>query len=153
MKKIIVANWKMNPHSQKEAEIIFKDLSLQTKNYKKTDIIVCPSFPFLSIYKNIKNKNIKLGAQNTSLEIEGSYTGEVSPSMLKSVNVDYVILGHSERRQMGETNIMVNKKILNTLKGKLLPILCLGESVRDPDGIYLTFIKHSQINDFNIILK
>lgn len=142
MKKIIVANWKMNPRSIKEAELIFKDLSLLVKSSKNSEVVVCPPFPFLLAYKNIKNKNIILGAQNAAVEFEGSYTGEISPSMLKSLNVSYVILGHGERRLLGETNSIINKKILNILKSKLSPILCVGESVRDVDGVYLTFIKH-----------
>ncbi len=140
MKKIIIANWKMNPPSVKEAEIIFKDIALLSKSYKNSQIIICPPFPFLSIGK--KNKKIKLGAQNVSSQWEGSFTGEVSPSMLRNFQVEYVIIGHSERRALGETNQIVNKKILNSLKAKLQPILCIGESVRDPEGIYLSFIKH-----------
>lgn len=142
MKKIIVANWKMNPQSVKEAEVIFKGLIPVVKSSKNTDLVICPPFPFLSVYQKVKSKKLNLGAQNVSEESEGPYTGEVSPSMLRSMGVNHVIIGHSERRSIGETNRIVNKKVLNALKGKLLPILCVGESVRDNEGVYLNFIKH-----------
>ena len=101
--KIIVANWKMNPQSKKEAEIIFRGISTSIKNLKSVDIVVCPPFPFIYIKEKIKNKSIKLGSQDIFYEKEGSFTGEVSASMLKNMGVEYVIVGHSERRAMGET--------------------------------------------------
>lgn len=146
MKKIIVANWKMNPRSVKEAELIFKGVTGLIKGYKNTEVVICPPYPYLSIYQKNRNKNIHLGSQNISEESEGSFTGEISPLMLKGFKTEYVIVGHSERRAMGETNQIVNKKILNSLKGKLQPIFCIGESVRDSEGVYLSFIKH-QINE------
>ncbi|HUC88710.1 MAG TPA: triose-phosphate isomerase [Candidatus Paceibacterota bacterium] len=143
MKKLIVANWKMNPQSQKEAEIVFNGIVKIAKSSRNIDIIVCPPFPFLSIGKKIKIKikNLMLGAQNASEEAEGAYTGEVSPKMLAGLGVKYVIVGHSERRALGETDQTINKKIINALKSKISPILCIGESIRDAGGDYLSFIK------------
>lgn len=140
MTKLVVANWKMNPQSQKEAEILFKGVSTLVKNIKDTKVIICPSFSHLFISKKFKNKKIILGAQNVAQEIEGSYTGEVSPKMLKNMGVNYVIIGHSERRSQGENNKNINEKILNSLKFKLIPILCVGESKRDHDGFYLSYV-------------
>ncbi|HEY5588593.1 MAG TPA: triose-phosphate isomerase [Candidatus Paceibacterota bacterium] len=141
MNRIVVANWKMNPSSQKEAEVLFKESYSLAKNIKNTQIILCPPFPFLFISKKFKNKKVMLGSQNVSTEQEGSYTGEVSPIMLKNMGVSHVIVGHSERRRLGETNKIVNEKILNILKYKLSPILCVGESSRDADGKFLSFVE------------
>ena len=146
MNKIVVANWKMNPSSQKEAEVLFKESYSLAKNIKNTQIIICPPSPFLFIAKKFKNKKVMLGSQNVSTETEGSYTGEVSPLMLKNMGVSYVIIGHGERRRLGETNKIVNTKILNSLKFKLFPILCVGESNRDRDGLFLSFVEE-QIKD------
>lgn len=140
MSKFVVANWKMNPQSQKEAEVLFKGLSTLVKNIKNTQIIICPPFPYLFISKKFKNKKIILGSQNVSNFAEGSYTGEVSPKMLKDMGVSYNIVGHSERRRMGENNKNINEKILNLLKFKISPIICVGENKRDHDGFYLSFV-------------
>jgi triosephosphate isomerase len=141
MSKIIVANWKMNPQSQKEVEVFLSHISLASKNIKNTQIIICPPNPFLFIFKKNKNKKIILGAQNISCEVEGSYTGEVSPKMLLNMGVKNVIIGHSERRRMGENDKIINKKILNSIKFKLSPIICIGENNRDREGFYLSFVK------------
>jgi triosephosphate isomerase len=139
--KVIIANWKMNPYSKKEAEIIFKNISNSIKNLKNVEVIVCPPFPYLYIKEKIKNKKLKLGSQDVFSLQEGPYTGEVSIKMLKNLGVEYVIIGHSERRMIGDTNDIVNKKILITLKSKINPIFCVGENVRDANGFYLSFIK------------
>jgi triosephosphate isomerase len=141
MTKIVVANWKMNPHLQKDAETLFKNTIKEIKNAKNNKIIICPPFPFLFIAQKSKNKKIILGAQNCSKEIDGSHTGQVSVEMLKSMKVNYVIVGHSENRTLGEDNKIINKKILNLFKFKISPILCIGETYRDKDGVYLSFIE------------
>ncbi|MFA6393174.1 MAG: triose-phosphate isomerase [Candidatus Paceibacterota bacterium] len=139
--KVIIANWKMNPHSKKEAEVIFKGISNSTKNLKNVEVIVCPPFPYLYLKEKVKSKKLKLGSQDVFSLPEGSYTGEVSIKMLKNLGVEYIIIGHSERRVIGDTNDIVNKKILVTLKSKISPIFCIGENVRDANGFYLSFIK------------
>ncbi len=141
MKKLIVANWKMNPKSQKEAEILFKNIAKGVKNIKNTEIVVCLPFLFLFGIKKLKNKKIILGAQNVASEQSGAYTGEISSEMLYDAGVKYVIVGHSERRALGETNEIINKKLIQNLKSKLIPILCVGESVRSHDGFYLATVK------------
>ena len=146
MPQIIVANWKMNPQSTKEAEVLFHSVQKEAKSIKNTKIIVCPPFPFLHIFKKFKHKNVSLGAQNVSEEQEGSRTGEVSPKMLLCMGVSSVIVGHGERRAQGETNKIINQKILNLLKFKLSPILCIGESNKDRDGFYLSFVA-DQVKD------
>ena len=139
--KIIVANWKMNPESYKEAEVILNTLLKDLKIKKGDDIVICPPFPYLSIFKNKKIKNLHIGAQDVFEEKEGSHTGEVSIKMLMNEKVEYVILGHSEKRKNGENNLIINQKLSLVLKNKLIPILCVGEITRDHAGEYLKFIK------------
>jgi len=141
LNKLLVANWKMNPQTKKDAEVIFNKISGLVKNIKKVDVVVCPPYPYLYIKDKIKNKKLKLGSQDVFYEKEGSYTGEVSVSQLKNFGVEYIILGHSERRKLGDTNIDINKKIITTIKNTLNPIFCVGEVNRDVNGFYLSFIK------------
>ncbi|GAG06646.1 unnamed protein product, partial [marine sediment metagenome] len=122
MKKLIIANWKCNPVSVKKAE---KDLNIIDKGVKKTkhEVVVCAPF----IYLFSKVKNIKLGAQDCFWKETGPYTGEISALMLKNIDVKYVIIGHSERRALGETEEIIEKKLRGALKVGLIPILCIGE--------------------------
>ena len=146
MAKIVVANWKMNPQSQKEVEFLLSKMQTEAKNVKNTQIVICPPFPFLYLFKKLKSKKIFLGSQNISSGIEGPYTGEVSPKMLKNLGVQYFIVGHSERRALGESDKIINEKVLNLLKFKFTPIICIGEATRDKDGFYLSYIGE-QIKD------
>jgi triosephosphate isomerase len=131
MKPLIVANWKMNPSSWKEAKQLFNSLKRGLRNIKKAEVVVCPPFPYLSIITN-KLSFIKLGAQDCFWQEKGAFTGEVSPLMLKDLGAKYVILGHSERRQIiGETDEQIAKKIVEVLKFNLRPILCVGESAKE----------------------
>jgi triosephosphate isomerase len=141
MKKLIVANWKMNPSSEKEALDLISKISVISRKNKNIEIVVCPPFPFLYIYKKLKIKNIKLGSQNIFYESEGSFTGQVSHKMLSSLGVSYVIVGHSESRLQGDTNDIVNKKIFGALKARINPVLCIGEDDREDHTKYLNFIK------------
>lgn len=131
MKPLIVGNWKMNPLNQKAANQLFNSLKRGLKNVRKIEVVICPPFPYLSIINN-QLSFIKLGAQNCFWQQKGAFTGEISPQMLKDLRVSYVILGHSERRQiMKETDEMVNKKIKEVLKLNLWPIVCVGETARE----------------------
>jgi triosephosphate isomerase len=127
MKKLVVANWKMNPKSEQEALDLAKDLDHKLKaGETRTETAICPPFVFLPALAKHR-KNFSLGVQNISWQDKGSLTGEVSAAQLKEYGVQYVILGHSERRlNMGETDSVVNAKLIEALKHKLTPILCLG---------------------------
>ena len=141
MKKIIIGNWKMNPSKAKEAEKLLKDISKNIKSLKKTEVVVCPPFVYLEKLNKI-SKKISLGAQDIFWGDVGAYTGEVSGKMLSSVGVKYVIIGHSERRALGETNLMVNKKVKSALEENLVPIVCVGENSRDEKHEYFNIIKN-----------
>lgn len=133
-KKLIAANWKMNKglvESQKFTEEI-KSFLESNKNIH-SEVVLCPSFTSLeTVRKQINGTGIKLGAQNVFYESNGAYTGEISCSQLKSCGCEYVITGHSERRQyFHETNEIVNKKVLKELDEGLKPILCVGETLQE----------------------
>jgi triosephosphate isomerase len=128
MKKLIVANWKMNPSSAKRAVLIASQIEKGISKFTRSEVVIAPPFPFLAPVKKIL-KYARLGAQDDFWENQGAYTGEVSPAMLKNSGVEYVIIGHSERRRLGETDEAINKKIKATLKAGMKVILCVGESL------------------------
>ena len=140
LKKIIVGNWKMNPLTLKEAEKLFLGVAKGISGIKKTEVVICPPFLYLERLKKFSRKII-LGAQNTFFEDVGAFTGEISPEMLYNLGARYVILGHSERRAMGESNSEINKKIKSSLVSGLRPILCVGESARDLNHEYFNLVK------------
>jgi triosephosphate isomerase len=135
-KPCIVANWKMQG-SQKFILEFMHQLHEHLKiNSNQVDIVLCPPFVYLEKVRKLINeafyadtKIIKLGAQNLSFELQGAYTGEISASMLQDIGCEYVIVGHSERRQLfGETDAVIAKKFIAAYDGGLIPILCVGET-------------------------
>ncbi len=132
-KKIIVANWKMNPSSQEEALRLIKNLLAQ-RLPKNVEMVIAPPFVYLGLVKKNCGKEIKLAAQNISWAERGAYTGEISSLMARNLGCDYVIIGHSERRhKMGETDEMINLKLKEAFKVGLVPILAVGEKESDDD--------------------
>jgi triosephosphate isomerase len=140
-KKIIVGNWKMNPLSSSEAEKIFVNVAKKLPTLKNTEVVICPPFVFLDKLKKIRTTKIRLGAQNAFYGEKGAFTGEISAEMLELLGVKYVILGHSERRAMGESNQDINKKIKAALFAGLVPIVCVGESERDESHKFFNVVK------------
>lgn len=133
MSKLLVANWKLNPNSIKEAEKLFLSASRITKRSKDVEVLICPPAPFIDRLNttNIESK-VKLGAQDCFWEEKGAYTGEVSAPMIKKLGASYVIIGHSERRKFQhETDEIINKKIKTALRSNLKVILCVGESINE----------------------
>ncbi|HJA68803.1 MAG TPA: triose-phosphate isomerase [Firmicutes bacterium] len=128
-KPIIAGNWKMNKTPKEAVELInqLKPLVAQAK----CDVVVCPPAVCLAAASEaLKGSNIKLGAQNVHWARSGAFTGEISADMLKELDVEYVIIGHSERREyFGETDEGVNKRALFALSNGLIPIICVGESL------------------------
>ncbi|MST04359.1 MAG: triosephosphate isomerase [Candidatus Pacebacteria bacterium] len=123
MKKIIIANWKMNPDTELEA------VSL-TQKIDSENLIIAPPYPFLGAVRK-SQKLSKLGAQDVFWEAKGAYTGEVSVTQLKSLGVQYIVLGHSERRILGETNDAVVKKVKAVVSLGLIPVICIGDGLSD----------------------
>jgi triosephosphate isomerase len=144
-KKIVAGNWKMNK-TLEEAKILTAELMGMVADEVKsnTEVIICTPFPYLISVKNqLGNSNIKVGAQNCSEHDSGAYTGEVSAVMIKSIDVPYVIVGHSERRQyFGETNKMLAVKVDKALANSLTPIFCCGEPLEIREkGEHETLVK------------
>ncbi len=136
MRKILIAgNWKMYK-TQKEAKEIVQNIINALKDVKDVDILIIPPFTdLLAVRDLLNNTNIKLGAQNMHWEKEGAFTGEVSPLMLKETGCEFVIIGHSERRQyFSETDSTVNKKIKSALLFGLKPIFCIGETLLEREN-------------------
>ncbi len=138
-KRLIVGNWKLHPKSLKEGERLLSGFSA----VRGVETIICPPTVFLGeLRSRFKGKTLSFGAQDLFWEFSGSYTGGVSSEMLKDRGAKYVLVGHSERRALGEVNDIVNKKLLAALKGGLVPILCVGEPARDLEGGYLEFLQN-----------
>ncbi len=133
--KIVVANFKMNLVMKYELEHWLTNFKKAAKgiNQSGAKLVLCPPAVYLEKFiKTIKNKGVEFGLQNCFWEIKGSFTGEVSPEMIKTTGGKFVILGHSERRKyLGETNQMIAKKISASLKVGIFPVLCIGEELND----------------------
>jgi len=132
-KKIIIANWKMNPQTADEA-LRFVQGILAQRLPENIELIIAPPFVYLELLKKNCGKEIKLAAQNISWAERGAYTGEVSGLMLKNLGCNYVIIGHSERRYiMGETEEIINLKLKTALKVGLTAVLAVGEKEQNDD--------------------
>lgn len=128
-KPIIAGNWKMFK-TRDEAISFILDVNEKMPSTDLVDSVICSQFTVLRCLVKRQGDNLKIGAQNMHFLDEGAYTGEVSGLMLKSIGVEYVIIGHSERRAMfNETDETVNKKLKKAFEVELLPILCVGESL------------------------
>lgn len=135
-KTIVAGNWKMNKNLSESVQLASEIVKAVSSLNNGVEVVVCPVFTHLEAVKEvIKNSNVKLGAQNCYPADSGAFTGEVSGSMLKAVGVEYVILGHSERRQyFKETNEFVNQKIKHVLLHGMKPIYCVGETLEERES-------------------
>lgn len=146
-RKVIAGNWKMNKTPTETVEFFktFPDLIKDSKH----DIILCVPFVDLTVAQELTKKTtIKIGAQNVHFSDNGAYTGEISPKMLKDIGVDYVIIGHSERREYyRETDETVNLKIKSALKHNINPIVCVGETLEQREaGVTKDFVTNQVKN-------
>jgi triosephosphate isomerase len=151
MKPLIVANWKCNPTTLQEAKKLFNSVKEGIKKVKNVEVVICPPSIYLPVLAtSILTKGARkfvLGSQNCHWEMEGAFTGEISPLMLKNLGCQYVIIGHSERRKLGETDEMINKKIKAAISAKLKPILCLGETEEERKQGKTFQVLKQQINE------
>ena len=133
-KKVIAGNWKMNMLPNEAIQFI-EELTPLVKDTENEVILCVPYTDLFYALLTAQNTNIKIGAQNMHFEEKGAYTGEISAQMLKSINVEYVIIGHSERRQyFNETDETVNKKIKAAFANGLKPIVCVGETLEQREN-------------------
>lgn len=141
-RKIIAGNWKMNK-TPSEAVALINELKPLVVT-EEADVVFCvPAISLTTAIDAAKGTNIEIGAQNMYFEESGAYTGEISPSMLTSIGVKYVIIGHSERREyFAETDETVNKKVLKAFEHGITPIVCCGESLKQREqGITIDWIR------------
>ncbi|MFY9461793.1 MAG: triose-phosphate isomerase [Candidatus Sungiibacteriota bacterium] len=151
-KLLVIANWKMNPSSPAEAVILARKIEKGVPRIPDMEIVIAPPFPFLMPVASALKKS-KLGAQDMFWEKEGARTGEVSPLMLKNLCVEYCIIGHSERRALGETDEMLNKKIKAALSGRIIPVLAIGEKKRMPEAKMRRVLETQLKKDLNGVSK
>ncbi|MCQ2496100.1 MAG: triose-phosphate isomerase [Lachnospiraceae bacterium] len=141
-RKIVAGNWKMNMTPSQAVELCatLKDL---VKN-NKVDVVYCvPAIDIVPVVKAVKGTRVKVGAENFYIEDKGAYTGEISAPMLKDAGVEYVIIGHSERREyFKEDDAFLNKKVKKAFEAGLTPILCCGESLEQREmGVTMDWIR------------
>lgn len=149
MRKLVIAgNWKMYK-TVGEAVTLARLLKRDLAEVKAADLIICPTFTALkAVSDEIASSNLRLGAQNMHWEKEGAFTGEISAPMLRDVFCQYVILGHSERRQyFGETDESVNKKVKAALAAQLKPIVCVGETLAQRDSGQVEAVVTAQVKN------
>jgi len=140
-KPILVANWKNHPDSLSKATLLLGALSKNSLIYKKVSTFIAPPLPYFeSASKKIKSFS-GLASQDIFFTAEGTHTGSITPEILKSFGVRLSIIGHSERRALGETNNIVSDKIKTALQAGITPLLCVGEIVRDNDGEHFEFVR------------
>lgn len=141
-RRIIAGNWKMNK-TPSEAVALVNELLPLVKN-EDVDVVFCvPAIDIIPVVEAVKGSNVKVGAENLYFEESGAYTGEIAPNMLTDAGVEYVIIGHSERREyFAETDETVNKKVRKAIEHGLTPIVCCGETLEQrKQGIYMEWIR------------
>jgi len=145
---LIAANWKMFK-TPAETEAFLKEFLPKVPSDLNCDVVICPPFISLGLAAALmKGSSVQLGAQNVNENPEGAFTGEISPGMLAAVGCQYVVIGHSERRQyFGETNAGVNKKMLAVLKQGLIPIVCVGETLAEREANSTLAVVERQVKE------
>jgi triosephosphate isomerase len=145
-KPIIAGNWKMNKTAA-QSRALASELKSAVTGLTGAEIVVCPTFTSLAAVADaIRGSNIQLGAQNVHWEKDGAFTGEIAPSMLTELGVQYVVVGHSERRQFfGETNETVNKRARAALANRLKPIVCVGETLAQREAGQTSHVVTDQV--------
>lgn len=140
-KPILVANWKNHPKSPEEASELLTALGRKSQLYKKVTLFIAPPYVYFESARKRIAKFASLATQDIFFTSEGTHTGSTTPDILKSFGVKLSIIGHSERRELGETNEVVATKVKNALVSGIVPLLCVGEKLRDGDGNHLQYIQ------------
>src|SRR3989338_28327 len=140
-KPILVANWKNHPGSLSEAKALLRQIAKSAKLYKKLSFFVAPPFTYFESVSKRLGSFGRLASQNISPLPPGNYTGQVAPDILKSFGVRLAIIGHSERRALGETSEVVYQKVKIALRSGITPLVCIGETSRDRDGERFEFLR------------
>jgi triosephosphate isomerase len=141
MKLILIGNWKNYPSSLSEANKLLGDLSKKAVVFKKLSTFIAPPIAFIeSASKKVKRAG-SLAAQDIFFSPDGTYTGVITPDILKSFGVKLVIVGHSERRRLGESNQVVAQKVKTALRSGIIPVVCVGEENHDAEGNYFELLR------------
>lgn len=144
-KPIIAGNWKMNK-TIAEGVAFVNEIKEKVANTDVEVVLCAPAIMLKDMKEAAKGSNVKIGAQNMHFEESGAFTGEIAPAMLKEIDIDYVIIGHSERRQyFAETNETVNKKVLKALEVNIRPIMCCGETLEERESNKMEDVVKEQI--------
>lgn len=141
-RKLVIGNWKMNPQTLVEAKKTFSSIKKKASSFKHVEILLCVPTLFVSELKKSDPQNlVDIGVQNIFWESAGAFTGEIGPVMMREMGVTHTLVGHSERRERGESDEDVHKKVTAALAEGLKVVVCIGEKSRDSDGDYLAFVK------------
>lgn len=152
-KKLIVANWKMNPGTAAEARALFLATRRAAQAARRVSVTVCPPFPFLPLFSRLANGVIALGAQDAFWRNGGPHTGEVSPEMLKDIGVTLAIVGHSERRARWETDDIVSRKAQAVVREGFTALVCIGERIRDENGNFFGVLREQMKASFSKVQR
>lgn len=140
--KSVICNWKMNPQTGADAKVLFASTKKIATKSPNVEVVVVPPAIFLrELSKGYKGTSISFGVQNIFWEHEGSYTGETSAAQSRDAKAVYAIIGHAERRMLGDSDEDVRKKVIEALHDGLKPIVAVGESERDEAGAYVQFVR------------
>ena len=143
----------MNPGTAAEARALFLATRRAAAAARRVSVVICPPFPFLSLFSRLVNGVISLGAQNSFWRNGGAYTGEVSPEMLKDAGVSLVLVGHSERRSRGETDDIISRKAQAIVREGLTAVVCVGEKSRDEEGDFFTSLREQIRTSFSKVQR
>lgn len=146
MKKLIVGNWKLYINTPTDAKKLFSALDRGLPKKLTTIVAICPQVSLATLLKSsYRGKRIAIGTQDVSSEDSGAHTGSVSAQSLASVGLNYVIVGHAERRAEGDTDDVVSKKAATAIRSKLHPIICVGEPARDSEGGHFSYLAENVV--------
>lgn len=149
MKPIVIGNWKAYVSSVKEGYALIKGIEKKLARRLSATVVVCPPAPLLGVLRTkYGGKRILFGAQDVSV-LDDTPTGDIRPGVIKDVGAKYVIIGHADRRKSGDTDEVVRDKIKAALSEKLIPVVCVGEEVRDAEGAYLSVLEKSILDSFD----